>query len=236
MKPTLFILLVLTLACSSPTQPSAPSPTPHKEHHNKEEGHGKKHYEHSFAGAEEWAKVFDDPARDAWQKPEEVIDALALPPNALVADLGAGTGYFAVRLAKRVPQGKVFAIDIEADMVKYMTDRASKEGLSNLVAIQSTADDPKLPEPVDLLLVVDTYHHIPGRVAYFSRLQKLLRPGGKLAIIDFTKEAPHGPPPEHRLAPEEVTQELREAGFSQAKAHSFLPNQYFLVYEVAKSQ
>ena len=120
-------------------------------------------HDHGFSGAEHWAKVFDDPARDAWQKPHEVIQALQLAPNAAVADIGAGTGYFAVRLAHMTPKGRVYAVDIEPDMVKYLGERAQKSGLKNLTPVLGAPDDPKLPAKVDLVLMVDVYHHIGKR-------------------------------------------------------------------------
>src|SRR5689334_23764588 len=90
-------------------------------------------HQHSFGDAQKWAHVFDDPARDAWQKPHEVIQALALKPGASVADIGAGTGYFSARLAKMLPQGKVYAVDVEPDMVRYLAERAKRDGLANVV-------------------------------------------------------------------------------------------------------
>ncbi len=187
-------------------------------------------HQHSFAGAEHWAKVFDDPARDAWQKPHEVIEALKLAPDATVADLGAGTGYFAVRLAHMTPKGRVYAVDIEPDMVKHLGERAQKSGLKNLVPVQGAPDDPKLPAKVDLVLLVDVYHHIGQREAYFRKLAGSLKPGGSVAIIDFTMESPVGPPPSARIAASEVKAEMQRAGYALATEHAFLPNQYFLVF------
>ena len=186
---------------------------------------------HSFENAEQWAKQFDDPSRDAWQKPEEVLEALQLKPTAIVADLGAGTGYFSVRLAKRLPQGKVFAVDIEPDMLRYLAERKHHEHLMVLEPVQASADDAHLPEPVDLVLVVDTYHHIDNRTAYFAKLRKSLRPDGRLAIVDFKVDAPDGPPPQFRMAPEQVTAELEAAGYRLVASHPFLPRQYFLVFQ-----
>lgn len=187
-------------------------------------------HQHGFSGAEHWAKVFDDPARDAWQKPHEVVQALQLAPDAAVADIGAGTGYFAVRLAHMTPKGRVYAVDIEPDMVKYLAERAQKSGLANLTPVLAAADDPKLPAKVDLVLMVDTYHHVGQREAYFRRLAAHLKPGGAVAIIDFTRESPVGPPPASRLAASEVKAEMQRAGYALAREHSFLPNQYFLVF------
>jgi SAM-dependent methyltransferase len=194
------------------------------------------HYHRRFEDAEHWASVFDDPARDTWQKPEAVISALALAPSARVADLGAGTGYFAVRIARRVPEGRVYAVDIEHDMVRHLGERARREGLANLTPVLATPGDAHIPEPVDLVLVVDTYHHIPDRVTYFRRLSGSLRPGGRLAIIDFTRESPLGPPAEHRIPPEAVAHELAQAGYAKVEAHALLPNQYFLLFEPERSE
>ena len=109
------------------------------------------HMEHSFADAERYAKSFDDPARDAWQMPARVIEALALQPQAKVADIGAGTGYFSVRLARAAAAPTVFAVDIEPKMVEYLTSRAASEHLPNLRAVRATAEGPNLPEPVDVV-------------------------------------------------------------------------------------
>ncbi len=187
-------------------------------------------HQHHFSGAERWARVFDDPARDRWQKPDEVIAALALAPNATVADIGAGTGYFAVRLALKVPQGRVFAVDIEPDMVKYLTGRAQKTNLDNMTAVLAAADDPKLPTKVDVVLLVNTYHHIGGREGYFRRLANALNAGGRVAVVDFTIDSPVGPPVSGRLPAADVKAEMQRAGYQLAAEHGFLPNQYFLVF------
>jgi SAM-dependent methyltransferase len=191
------------------------------------------HLGQRFDNAEEWARVFDDPERDAWQKPDEVIRALALPRNAAVADIGSGTGYFAVRFARAVPQGRVFGIDIEPDMVRYLNERAKREGLGNLTSIFGAADDPRLPAPVDLAIVVDVYHHIGAREQYFRSVRDALKPGGRLAIIDFRPDASIGPPKRDRIGPEQVKRELGRAGFELVREHAFLPHQYFLVLRPA---
>jgi SAM-dependent methyltransferase len=113
---------------------------------------GPPHMEHRFDDAERWAKSFDDPSRDAWQMPARVIEALELRPGQIVADIGAGTGYFTVRLAKSTASPKVYALDIEPSMVAYVRERAAKEGLKNVVAVQAASDRTNLPEPVDLVL------------------------------------------------------------------------------------
>lgn len=190
-------------------------------------------HQHAFRDAERWAQVFDDPERDAWQKPHEVLRALALEPGAQVADLGAGTGYFTVRLANMLPAGRVYAVDIEPDMVRYLEARAQREGLRNVVAVKGEPDDPRLPEKVDLVLLVDVYHHIGDRAPYFRRLRDSLRPGGRVAIVDFKLDSPAGPPRAARIAPETVEAEMKAAGYAVTAEHRFLPYQYFLVFRPA---
>jgi predicted methyltransferase len=207
-------LLLLFLACV-PLAGAAQSPATHQ---------------HSFGDAEKWSHVFDDPQRDAWQKPHEVIRALALEPRAVVADVGAGTGYFSARLANMLKEGRVYAVDVEPAMVKHLAERAKREHLPNMVAVAGAPDDPRLPGKVDLVLLVDVYHHIDGRTAYFRKLRASLRPGGRVAIIDFRLDSPEGPPREARIPPEQVKQEFVSAGYALSAEHTFLPNQYFLVF------
>ena len=224
----LVALCLLAIGLLAQSQQSQSSQT----HDQSADQHGNHaaHMEHRFDDAERWAKSFDDPARDAWQLPDRVVDALAIRSGQVVADVGAGTGYFTVRLA-RAAALKVFAVDIEPSMVAYVRKRAAREGIKNVVAVQATSDRTNLPEPVDLVLIVDTYHHIPRRVAYFTELRKLLKPSGRVAIVDFRKGAPEGPPEEFRFTPEQISEELGKAGFVLQKQLDFLPRQNFLVYQ-----
>ena len=192
--------------------------------------HGEQHMHGRFDDAEKWSKVFDDPARDAWQKPAEVIAALKLAPDASVVDIGSGSGYFAVRLARALPRGKVYGADVEPDMVRFLNERAARESLGNLSSHAAGEKGPNLPAPVDLALVVDTYHHIPGRSRYFERLRSALRPGGRVAIIDFRLDSPTGPPVKHRIPPEQVKAEMGRAGYRLAEQPDFLPYQYLLIF------
>ncbi len=191
-------------------------------------------HQHSFGDAAKWAKVFDDPARDAWQKPHEVIQALALSPDSAVADIGSGTGYFAARLVHFVPKGRVFGVDVEPDMVKYLAERAKKEGLRNLVSVRGEPGDPRLPAKVDVVLLVDVYHHIDGREEYFRKLRDSLKPGARVAIVDFRMDAPNGPPAAERIAPDRVSAEMKAAGYALSAEHGFLPYQYFLIFTPAR--
>jgi predicted methyltransferase len=177
---------------------------------SKEMSHGD-HMEHRFDHPEQYAKSFDDPARDAWQMPDKVIAALHLKSGQSVADIGAGTGYFTVRLAQ------------------------SDAGLKNVVAVQAASDAANLPEPVDAILIVDTYHHIGNREAYFRKVGKSLKPGGRVAIIDFRPDSPEGPPKEFRFPPEKVKAELAKAGYALAEQLDYLPRQQFLIFRLAGS-
>ena len=193
------------------------------------------HFERHF-DPKESALRFDDPARDMWQLPDRVIAALNLERGQIVADIGAGTGYFSVRLAKSKASPKVYAVDIEPSMVSYLRERVAKEGLSNVTAVQAAADQPNLPEPVDLILIVNTYHHIGGREAYFRRLVKSIKPGGRVVIIDFKPDSPEGPPKEFRFPLEQFKSEMGKAGYKLAAEHDFLPRQQFLIFEVAPQE
>lgn len=216
-----FPILVLVAACGS----AAPSPA--EPHHDPAHTGGGMH--HRFDNAEAWAKVFDDPARDVWQQPDRVIAALQLAPDMVVADIGAGTGYFAVRLARAVPSGQVIATDIEPDMVRYVTDRAKHENLANLRAQTTPANDPQLPAAsVDRILVVDVWHHLDDRAAYAKKLAAALRPGGRIAVVDFKLDSKLGPPKQHRLTPEAIIADLQAAGLTAELAAVELPEQYIV--------
>jgi len=213
MNPLPFAVVVLAAALHAP----AFAQTPHTHQHN-------------FQNADQWARYFDDPARDAWQKPHEVIQSLKLQPDAKVADIGAGTGYFSMRLAHMTPKGTVFAVDVEPDMVKYLAERAKRDGMTNVRVVQASPTDPRLPEKVDRVLVVDVYHHIGNRAAYFGKLRESLNPGAQVAIIDFRKDSPVGPPPASRITEQQVVEEMKAAGYALAATHTFLPNQFYLVF------
>ena len=187
----------------------------------------------SFADVEYWAGVFDDPKRDAYQKPTEVVQALGLRPGSTVTDLGAGTGYFSRYLSAAVGSGgTVLAADTEPRLVAYLRDRADREKTENVVPILASANNPRLPAGIsDLVLVVDTFHHIDDRLAYLRRLKRVLKPGGRVAVIDWQKrELPVGPPTEHKLAREQVVEEMTAAGYTLVAEPDVLPYQYFLIF------
>ena len=175
----------------------------------------------------------ENPARDAYQKPQEVVTALALREGEVIADIGAGSGYFAVRFARAVgPRGRVYAVDISPDMIRYLNRRIRDEELSNVTTVLSAPDDPLLPDgSVDRFVIVNTWHHIEDQPKYLSLMKRMLRPGGQVVHIDFQKrELPVGPPLSMKIAREDLVRQMEAAGFSLAAEHDFLPYQYFLVF------
>ncbi|XXX82504.1 methyltransferase domain-containing protein [Sorangium sp. So ce134] len=199
--------------------------------HGAGHGHGPGPLVHRFERAEDWVPEFEGPERDAWQKPAEVVAAMRIAPGMRVADLGAGTGYFLPHLSRAVgPTGAVVGLDIEQDMVRYMTERAARERLANVTARKVSPDDPGLdPGSIDRILVVNTWHHIPDRPAYAAKLKAALRPDGAVVVVDFTEDARHGPPKDHRITAEAVAAELRAGGLSPEIAAEALPEQYIVV-------
>ncbi len=210
-------ILLAQIGCA-PTPAAHPAPTPAPEHP----------LVHRFQHADDWTKEFDDPARDAWQKPDAVIAAMKITPGMTVADVGAGTGYFETYLSRAVgPGGRVLALDIEPDMIKHLQRRAAAQHWTNVDPVLVAVDDPRLPAgKVDRILVVDTWHHIPARDAYARKLRDALAPGGAVFVVDFAADSPRGPPKALRVAPEQVMRELGGAGLTAAVEPVGLPTQY----------
>lgn len=238
---TLAVLTALLAACGGPTA-TPTGPTAAKvaaEEHGEHGGHGggghgghhADHGDHRFEDAGEWSKVFDDPARDAWQRPDEVLDLLEVGPGLVVVDIGAGTGYFERRLSAKVGSaGRVLALDVEASMVTFMQERGRREAWRSVEPRVVPADDPQLGvAQVDRILVVDTWHHLPDRAGYARKLATALRAGGRLAVVDFTLDAPMGPPAAARLSAEAVAAELAAAGLDASIAREELPHQYVVI-------
>jgi 2-polyprenyl-3-methyl-5-hydroxy-6-metoxy-1,4-benzoquinol methylase len=173
---------------------------------------------------------FEDPARAEWQKPEKVIASLGPLGGKTVADIGAGTGYFAFPIATKA--AKVTAIDIDKRFLDYIEHKKQIQKIGANIETRLTAPDSSglKTHEADLVLIVDTYHHIEERVAYLKKLKNCLRGGGVLVIIEFKKEkTPPGPPVELRLAPEQVESELKSAGFTIVSAdRDMLPYQYII--------
>ena len=174
--------------------------------------------------------------RNEWQQPERVIQSLQIKPGDHVADLGSGGGYFTFRLAKAVgPSGKVYAVDVDPDMTDLVAKQAKKENVGNIEVILAKPDDPLLPATgVDLILTVDTYHHIGNRVSYFVNLRKYLRPDGRIAVIDFDRRAWLEGLFRHYTPSEFIKREMEDAGYTLKHEFNFLDRQSFLIFAPKK--
>lgn len=173
--------------------------------------------------------------RENWQQPERVIAALAIEPGGRIADLGSGGGYFTFRLARAVgPAGKVYAVDIDGGMNRYVAEKAREANLSNVETVLARHDDPGLHDAsVDLVFTCNTYHHIEDRSAYFGKLRRVLRPGGRVAIIDYDRGGWFARLFGHRTEPDAIRREMEEAGYRLDEEHDFLSRQSFVLFSVA---
>ena len=188
-----------------------------------------------LAGCAELKRLaYEGSSRDEWQQPERVVAALGIEPGDRVADLGSGSGYFTVRLAPAVGAGgRVYAVDVDAEMNEYLRKRLAEAGIENVEIVLGRFEDPQLPDGgVDLVVTVDTYHHIEERPAYFRNLKRDLAPGGRVAVIDydgrkgwFVRLLGHYTPRE------ELLREMREAGYEVAEEHDFIDRQTFVIFE-----
>lgn len=179
--------------------------------------------------------ALEDPARDEYQRPEEVVRALELREGEVVADLGSGTGYFTVRFARAVGEsGRVYAVDVSPDMIRHLNRRLRDGGIRNVCTVLADPDDPLLADgSVDRLVIVNTWHHIEDQPGYLEKVKRILRPGGQVVHIDFRKaDTPVGPPIGEKIARDDLVAQMENAGFRLAAEHDLLPYQYFLVFEL----
>ena len=190
-----------------------------------------------------WARSYlgmlERPERAEFQKPDQVMRTLEIRPGERVADVGAGSGYFTIPVAKAVgPEGVVWAIDIAQEMLDHIAKRLEKEGLTNVRLVKVAKDDPELPpRGVDTILMVDTIHYVKDRAEYAKKLREGLAPGGRLVVIDYVpkpfEERPWGPLPEQQVSRETLDAEMAAAGFAVLRSHDFLTEQYFVEYRAA---
>lgn len=216
---TAIVLAALTAATAA--SPAAPPPQQHQ---------------HTRLFPPEFLGLLEGPDRDAWQRPDQIMDALQIGENSVVADVGAGGGWFTVRLARQVgPNGRVYAEDIQPAMVAAIERRMAREGRRNVITKRGTADDPQLPaRTMDVVLIVDAYHEIEHPVALLKNVGTSLKPNGVVAIVNFKKDGGGpGPSMEERVDPEQVVADARAAGLELRKRDDFLRYQYMLTFGVA---
>jgi ubiquinone/menaquinone biosynthesis C-methylase UbiE len=183
------------------------------------------------------ADYLERPDRDEEQKPDEIIGKMGLKNGNVVADLGAGTGYFTRRLAKAVaPAGRVYAVDIQPEMLSRLRENMEKAGARNVEIILGETDDPKLPRnSLDWILIVNTYHELQQPKATLAKMREALKPSGKVAVVESRLEGDSAThvPEAHRMSPKQVLAEWQPAGFRLVELYEFLPTQHFFVFEKA---
>lgn len=191
-----------------------------------------------------WAKgyisMLERDSRDAMQHPDEIMAKLGIEPGDAVADIGAGSGYFTVRLARAVgAEGRVIATDIRQEMLDYIQGRLDEGAVDNVELVKVEPDDPGLPAGgVDTVIMVDVMHYVKDRRAYAEKLLPALAPGGRVVVIDFRydpeAEREFAPPPEQQVPRATLDEEMAAAGFVIAETFDFLPEQYFVIYKAAE--
>lgn len=188
--------------------------------------------QHSRLFPPEQLGALEGPDRDAWQRPDQVMDALLIAEGSAVADIGAGGGWFTVRLADRVgPNGVVYAEDVQPQMLEAIKRRVAREQFTNVVAVAGTASDPRLPAPVDAALIVDTYHEMEQPRMMLRNLASALKPEGRIGIVEFKKDGwGPGPPMDERMDPERIIADADAAGLRLISKETFLRYQYMLVF------
>jgi ubiquinone/menaquinone biosynthesis C-methylase UbiE len=176
------------------------------------------------------------PTRAAWQHPDRVIESLQIEPGDVVADIGAGKGYFTFRLAKAVgPEGRVYAVEVDDDLTAQLESEAQERGYENVVVVRGEFADPLLPDgTIEIVFLCNTYHHIDDRAAYFSGVRGDLAPGGRVAVIDM-KDDLKGilrlfATKDHWTPRALLEDEMREAGYRNAASFDYLPTQNFVVF------
>jgi ubiquinone/menaquinone biosynthesis C-methylase UbiE len=177
--------------------------------------------------------LLEAPDRDEWQQPDRIMDRLSIADGARVADIGAGGGWFTIRLARRVgPNGRVFAEDIQPQMIESIKRRVDREGLTNVDPILGSGTDPRLPPGLQAVLIVDTYPQFHDPVGLLRNVAAALVPGGRLGIVDFKTDGAGGPGParEERLDPDVIRRDAQKAGLAFKSHETFLRYQYLLVF------
>ncbi|MEM2047229.1 MAG: class I SAM-dependent methyltransferase [Candidatus Jordarchaeales archaeon] len=181
------------------------------------------------------AMMLNRKASSSGSKPSEVLKALGLKRGQWVADVGAGGGFFTFKFAEAVGEsGKVFAVDTEKELLDFIRKNATRKGLVNIQVVHAPKDEVPLPEgSIDLIFMRNVYHHLENRVNYVKQLKRLLKPNGKIAIIEYRKARHplllHGPL-KHYVPREEIIKEMEEAGYRKHEEHDFLPEQSFIIF------
>ncbi len=187
-------------------------------------------HEHRFVDPSKYAERWNDPARDEWQKPAELVGLMGIEPGMTVADLGAGTGYMLPHLSAAVgPEGEVLALDVEDAMIAYIEENLAAYG-PNVRAVKVPSDSPGVePGSLDRLVTINTWHHVAGREAYAAKVLEALKPGGRFVVVEFTLDSPIGAPKEMRVDSASVAADLKAGGFDASVAEETMPNHHVVI-------
>jgi ubiquinone/menaquinone biosynthesis C-methylase UbiE len=177
--------------------------------------------------------LLEAPDRHIWQPPDQIMDAMGIADASVVGDIGAGSGWFTIHLARRVgPQGLVYAEDVQAEMINAISRRVQRERLINVKPVLGRGSDPRLPEnSLDAVLIVDAYHEMQDRVTMLRNLAKAIKPSGRIGVVDFKLDGTGpGPDPAERVSPDQVVKDAEKAGLRLIRQEPFLRFQYFLIF------
>jgi SAM-dependent methyltransferase len=230
--------LVCASGCSKRTSDGTPSPRaagegnlPAIECPLREAGVDPQHLK-PFEDTEKYIAFLDRPDRAVWQKPDDVVRALQLGGSEVIADVGAGSGYFTFRFAAALPRGRVVAIDIEPEMIRHIHHKAMTEGVTNIEPVLASVDDPKVPATADIVFLCDVLHHVQDRQAWLERLHDQMKPGARLVLVEFKEgDLPEGPPAALKISHDDMLALVRDAGFTfVSEDGDLLPYQGFLVF------
>lgn len=228
---TAIVLLLLVAGCTRSTPSGAPAPPPTPEERDPPGTHlGRVLARPIGPGGISW---LDREGRERVQKPEHVLDVLGVGPGQVVADVGCGSGYFTVRMAKRVgPSGKVYATDVQEEMLASLAKKIRAEKLSNVVPILASEEDARLPKAAfDLVLMVDVYHELQKPAAMLAQIRAALKPSGRLALVEYRGEDPKVEiKPDHKMTLDQIKRELGASGFTYAENDESLPEQHIVTF------
>ena len=235
-RPAAGLIILLTALLTLLTAPVlADSPPYYKTKPPSRDGIGKVYMgrEISQVMGHRGARWLERSSRVREELPDRVVAAMDLAPEAEVADIGAGTGYFAFRLAEQVPQGRVLAVDIQPEMLAIMRTRAQERGIGNVAPVRGTEADPKLaPASIDAALMVDAYHEFAYPREMMAAMVTALRPGGRVFLVEYRGEDPSIPiKPLHKMTEAQARREMAAAGLRHVETQDFLPSQHFMVFE-----
>jgi ubiquinone/menaquinone biosynthesis C-methylase UbiE len=232
---TLIVAWCLLVALSALAKPEPAADNRYTIHAPSRDGIGKFYFgrEISQVMGHQGAAWLERSAREVEERPDRVVEGMALAPDAEVADIGAGTGYFTFRIAADVPTGRVYAVDVQPEMLEVLRKRIERRAITNVTPVLGADDDPKLAsDSVDAVLLVDAYHEFAHPFEMMQGIRRALRPGGRVFLIEYRGEDPRVPiKPLHKMTQAQAITELEAVGLHWVETLDILPSQHFMVFE-----